>query len=155
MTEAVNRDFKVDENNTLHIFKPIAIGGQPALLEHYIAKFKSENDPTLVTNELGQVFAKSKKKPLVLWGPHHDEFIPGAWAYALDTCAIWELNSSKLLVGSYVTVRIGIFDVNHPVDKSIRQGKTLLGVHVHQDEPSKEALEWLAAGIVERKSWFS
>lgn len=101
------------------------------------------------------VRVKSVQQPLIVWGAKMQPEIPLAWADALGRCKTWKTGLSRLFLGSNLSVRIGIFegaDYRTGMPKTVRM---LQAVHVHDEKPTKEALEWLQTQIDERKRWFA
>lgn len=142
MDKFETRTFVASEQNLAYIFEPVPspnINGKT--VNHYLVKtpdFKS----------------KSQFKPLIVWGESLTVEIPYEWADLIGRATLWKIPVRRVLDGATISVRSGIYEGRDRFGNVI-SGMSLLAVHVQNDEPTEEAIEFVNQQIAERKGWFN
>lgn len=133
--------FTVDATSHIYIIEPTPVpaqfgGGTRYSVAHHAVR------------------VRSAQQPLIVWGAKMQPEMPSAWADALGRCKMWRIGLSRFFLGAKLSVRIGIFEAEDHRTKMPKTVRMLQAVHVHDEKPTKEALDWLRIQIDERKGWF-
>lgn len=135
--------FKVSDDSRLFILEPMDMGGDQ-IKPKFCAKW---ND--------GKGRASSVQQPLIVWGESINDRMPYEWFDMIERAKRWKLPTRPIFNGCTVTIRVGLYDYSTPVMRETITGRTLVAVHVHDNEPTNQALAWLQEQIADRKGWFN